>query len=350
MNPRPFTVGLLTVLLMVALRVGIGWHFFQEGLAHKNDPKWTSEGFLRQAKGPLAEFYRQRLPSFHGWDERLMTPISGDAAPAAAEAGESGGENSPAELAKQKAKPENSPVVGTWYSAAVRDWANRRKEIADYYAFGDEQMKQSDELLKNYSDRLGNLLLGYEADIRGYRHALDRNHDLAAEAGANNIPNRMARVEKREKNPLGEQGATIDTSPAEWRKEAEALEAAFEKDVDGLATDALRKLGPMPRTQTDLKKFDTILPWVLLVGGACLVAGLFTRLAALVCALFLGSVILSQPPWIPGSITMLFNYQLVEFIALLVLASSHVGRWGGLDFFVHHILLRPFRSTRGSQS
>ncbi len=108
----------------------------------------------------------------------------------------------------------------------------------------------------------------------------------------------MARVEKREKNPVGEQGATIDTSPAEWRKEAEALEAAFEKDVDGLATDAQRKLGPMPRTQTDLKKFDTILPWVLLVGGPCLVAGLFTRIAALVCALFLGSVILSQPPWI----------------------------------------------------
>ena len=187
---------------MVALRVGIGWQFFQEGLAHKNDPKWTSEGFLRQAKGPLAEFYRQRLPSFHGWDERLMTPISGDAAPAAAEAGESGGENSPAELAKQKAKPENSPIVGTWYSAAVRDWANRRKEIADYYVFTGEQVKQTEDLLKAYSDRLGNLLQGYEADIRGYRHALDRNHDLAAEAGANNIPNRMARVDKREKKLL----------------------------------------------------------------------------------------------------------------------------------------------------
>jgi uncharacterized membrane protein YphA (DoxX/SURF4 family) len=349
LNPRPFTISLLTVLLMVALRVGIGWHFFQEGLAHKNDPKWSSEGFLRQAKGPLAEFYRQRLPGFHGWDERLMAAKSGDAVPAApaAEAGEGVGENSPAELAK-KAKPENSPVVGTWYSAAVRDWANRRKEIADYYAFSDEQMKQSDELLKNYSDRLGNLLLGYEADIRAYRHALDRNHDLATEAGANNIPNRMARVDKREKNPVGEQGATIDTSPAEWRKEAEALEVAFEKDVDGLATDAQRKLGPMPSTQTDLKKLDIIIPWVLLVGGACLVAGLFTRLAALVCALFLGSVILSQPPWIAGSITMLFNYQLVEFIALLVLASSHVGRWGGLDFFVHHILLRPFRSNRAT--
>jgi uncharacterized membrane protein YphA (DoxX/SURF4 family) len=349
LNPRPYTVSFLTVLLMVALRVAIGWHFFQEGLSHKNDPKWSSEGFLRQAKGPLAEFYRERLPSFHGWDHRLMTPMSGDEAPPAA-AVEGPDEGASASAPKQKPKPESSPVFGAWYSAAIRDWANRRKEIADFYAFTDEQMKQSDELLKTYSDRLGNLLIGYEADIRAYRHNLDRNHELATEAGANNIPNRLARVEKREKNPVGEQGATIDSNPAEWRKEAEALEASFEKDVDSLATDAQRKAGPAPPTQTDLKKLDTVIPWVLLVGGACLVSGLFTRIAALVCALFLGSVILSQPPWIPGSITMLFNYQLAEFIALLVLASSHVGRWGGLDFFVHHILLRPFRSTRGTES
>jgi uncharacterized membrane protein YphA (DoxX/SURF4 family) len=347
LNPRPYTVGFLTVLMMVALRVGIGWHFFQEGLSHKNDPKWTSEGFLRQAKGPLAEFYQQRLPGFHGWDQRLMTPLSGDeqapAVPAAA-AVEGTEEGVPANVAKQSPKPESSPVFGAWYSAAVHDWANRRKEIADFYAFTDEQTKRSEELLNTYSDRLGTLLLGYEADIRSYRHNLDRNRELAAQPGANNIPNRMTRVEKREKSPVGEQGATIDSNPAEWHAEAQALEAAFEKDIDGLATDAQRKLGPLPTPQTDLKKLDTVIPWVLLVGGACLVAGLFTRTAALVLALFLGSVILSQPPWIAGSVTMLFNYQLVEFIALLVLATSHVGRWGGLDFFVHHVLLRPFRS------
>jgi uncharacterized membrane protein YphA (DoxX/SURF4 family) len=205
-------------------------------------------------------------------------------------------------------------------------------------------MKSSDLLLQNYSDRLGKLLQGFETDIHGYRHALDRNHELAAQPGAGNIPNRVARNEKREKNPVAEQGATIDSNPAEWRSETEALETAFEKDVDSLATDAQRKSGPFSTPTTELKKLDTVIPWVLLIGGACLVAGLFTRTAALVLALFLGSVILSQPPWIAGSITMLFNYQLAEFISLLVLASSHVGRWGGLDFFVHHILLRPVRS------
>jgi uncharacterized membrane protein YphA (DoxX/SURF4 family) len=79
-----------------------------------------------------------------------------------------------------------------------------------------------------------------------------------------------------------------------------------------------------------------------MVGGACLVVGLFTRLSALVLALFLVSVIASQPPWIPGTIDT--YYQGAELAGLLVLATSHVGRWGGLDFFVHHLLLRPFRS------
>ena len=349
MNPRPFTVGLLTVLLMVALCVAIGWHFFQEGLSHKNDPKWTSEGFLRQAKGPLAPYYLERLPNFHGWDRRLMVPLGsdGDVAKApAAPAAEGAEEIAPADAAKQKAKPESSPVYGAWYAAVVHDWANRRKEIADFYTFTDEQTKSSEQLLTSYADRLEKLLDGYEADIRAYRHSLDRNQELAAESGANNIPNRLARVEKREKNPTGEPGMSVSSGPPEWRSNVEALEAAFESEVAGLATDAQQKLGPLPAQQTELKKIDTVIPWVLLIGGACLVAGLFTRTAALVLALFLGSVIMSQPPWVAGSVTMLFNYQLAEFIALLVLASSHVGRWGGLDFFVHHVLLRPFRSKQ----
>jgi hypothetical protein len=64
-----------------------------------------------------------------------------------------------------------------------------------------------------------------------------------------------------------------------------------------------------------------------------------------VLAIFLGSVIASQPPWVAGALTTVFNYQAVEFVALLVLASSRVGRWGGLDFFIHHLFLRPFRSA-----
>jgi uncharacterized membrane protein YphA (DoxX/SURF4 family) len=66
--------------------------------------------------------------------------------------------------------------------------------------------------------------------------------------------------------------------------------------------------------------------------GACLILGLFTRLACLLGAAFLFSVVLTQPFWISDA-QPTFN-QWVELIALLTLATTNVGKWGGLDFFV----------------
>ena len=55
------------IALIVLLRVGIGWHFFYEGV-HKFDPHagFTSEGFLGIAKGPAADLYYWMLPDLEG--------------------------------------------------------------------------------------------------------------------------------------------------------------------------------------------------------------------------------------------------------------------------------------------
>ncbi len=39
---------------------------------------------------------------------------------------------------------------------------------------------------------------------------------------------------------------------------------------------------------------------------------------------------------------LLVNNVFVEMIALLVIASTSLGRWTGLDFFVHSFLVQPF--------
>jgi uncharacterized membrane protein YphA (DoxX/SURF4 family) len=78
---------------------------------------------------------------------------------------------------------------------------------------------------------------------------------------------------------------------------------------------------------------------VLTLGvGICLLAGLFTRTAAIVGALFLLSVILSQPPWVPDAQSTI--YQTVELVALLVLAATAAGRWLGLDYFTYAVFGR----------
>jgi uncharacterized membrane protein YphA (DoxX/SURF4 family) len=335
------------VLAMVALRVTIGWHFFQQGLAHKNNPKWAGEveGFLSQAKGPLADTYRQHLAIFHDFDRKLLVPLpaekddtvaAGGQAPAVAE---EGGAQAPA---KVKPKTEDSPIYGQWYAQVVKDWSNRVADIGSFYKFSSDQKQASLKVLDEYADKLAAVLAGYESDIKAYRHALERNQELVDAPGASQIPNRQARLLKREAAPTGEPGASIDSTPAQWRADVEALQAAMERGVADLASEEQLRAGPPPAETTRLHEMATRLMWVLLVGGACLVVGLFTRTAALVLAIFLASVLASQPPWVAGTVET--YSQGIEFVALLVLGTSHVGRWGGFDFFVHHILLRPFRS------
>jgi uncharacterized membrane protein YphA (DoxX/SURF4 family) len=56
-------VSCLAVFLIVVLRISIGWQFLYEGLWKKDtlagpDP-WTSEGYLKNAQGPLRHFFRE---------------------------------------------------------------------------------------------------------------------------------------------------------------------------------------------------------------------------------------------------------------------------------------------------
>ncbi len=62
--------------MLVFLRLAIGWHFFKEGVSHKVDPSWSSEGFLRAAKGPLAKNYQSMVSDFHGWDRLMLAPLT----------------------------------------------------------------------------------------------------------------------------------------------------------------------------------------------------------------------------------------------------------------------------------
>ena len=49
----------LGIISLVALRLGLGWHFYMEGVAKLRSEQFTSKYFLQSATGPLA-------PLFHG--------------------------------------------------------------------------------------------------------------------------------------------------------------------------------------------------------------------------------------------------------------------------------------------
>jgi thiosulfate dehydrogenase (quinone) large subunit len=46
------------MIAITTLRVLVGWHFLYEGLSKLTAPSWTAAGYLKQAKGPLAESFR----------------------------------------------------------------------------------------------------------------------------------------------------------------------------------------------------------------------------------------------------------------------------------------------------
>lgn len=55
-------ISLLTVILLVLLRISIGWHLLYEGLWKYNtlnSPQpWSAEGYLRNAQGPMRDYFR----------------------------------------------------------------------------------------------------------------------------------------------------------------------------------------------------------------------------------------------------------------------------------------------------
>ena len=63
LNGNKFQIGVAAVVMLVLLRVAIGWHFLYEGvwkISHAD--KFSAEPFLSQAKGPAAPLFYAMLP------------------------------------------------------------------------------------------------------------------------------------------------------------------------------------------------------------------------------------------------------------------------------------------------
>ena len=89
-----------------------------------------------------------------------------------------------------------------------------------------------------------------------------------------------------------------------------------------------------------VKYFDVII-------GICLIFGLLTRFSAIAAALFLLSVVLTQMPGFAGSAPTYYQFNMM--LALLVIAATGAGRYGGLDFFLSHIRLWWNPPTQGNR-
>jgi len=117
-----------------------------------------------------------------------------------------------------------------------------------------------------------------------------------------------------------------------------------------VSKEQLKDQGPVPPPERHwlIRTIDFSTRWGLLIIGAGLLLGLCSRTAAVGGAMFLVMTLLTHPPlpWLPAPPTSEGNYvfiskNVVELIALLLLACIPTGRWFGLDGLIH--ALNPWR-------
>lgn len=291
MNGSKFTIGLATVVMLVLLRLNIGWHFFCEGLSH-TDPHWSSEGFLRSATGPLAPQFRAVLPDYYGFKEVWAKG--------------------------------NSEQAVEWFEGFGNHLADYGRKFSDHYQLDENQKADAEKILKLRQLQIKDWIVGNMENIQSQFYERDRQAANAKLPSAEAVPYQQERNAKKAKE--------LEGAMQGWLAQLKAIENDYRGDLAQLRTAEQIAKGPVSEAKTTLQKVDRVMAYGILAIGACLILGLFTRVAALLGALFLVSVVLTQPFWV-STAQPTFN-QWVEMFALLMLATTNVGKWGGLDFFL----------------
>ncbi|MBI3839812.1 MAG: hypothetical protein HY288_17965 [Planctomycetia bacterium] len=305
--PSRLSISVATVVMLVLLRLNIGWHFFSEGIKHYTDPHWTSEPTLRAAKGPLAPLFHAYVPDFHRFDDLIHASTEND-----------------------------SHAVQSWVDQIQNDWDGHRQQFAQHYALNDVQQAQTTKVLRQYQDKLR----GWEADnhdaLATHVHEWQRK-ETTRERPASNVPFQKKRIAEKQ--------SALNAEANGWLAELKGLEADYHNALVAVLDGNQRNLAAMPHQTTSIDLVDDVMTYVILGIGLLLLLGLFTRLACLTGAVFLLSVVLMQPFWVSEALPT-YN-QFVEMFALLALATTVVGRWGGLDYFLHNLVTGSSRSMKG---
>jgi uncharacterized membrane protein YphA (DoxX/SURF4 family) len=349
-------LGTGAVIALVLLRLAIGWHFFREGLgkldydtsSRQYHVAFSAEGFLTQAKGPWAAAFRAWAPSGHDWLTLLAVPRQNhELTPD--ESSQRIKWQTEYEQRRAAAEKTNAPTAiefppsapyHDWAVRIVDDWRARLSEVTSLPSLSDDQRRRAAEVFVAREQQLADYLAEQSDAITDYQHELWRLEQwrAAPEAG---VPFMQKRIAAK----AAETSATATT----WVNQVRDLEQKFIGDLRDIMTPDQKAQATTAQALDDalttpeqarLNRLNGGVTILTIAVGACLLLGFFTRLASLAGALFLATVIATQPPWIADAAPT-YN-QIVELAALLVLAATGAGRWLGLDY-VSYALFRKRR-------
>jgi uncharacterized membrane protein YphA (DoxX/SURF4 family) len=305
-------------------------------IAHPKEFASEAEGFLAGARGPLAGLFYAMIPDIDG-RERLSGELK------------KGVETM---LPDASGKVKEAKADRVQNAARTRQW----EAIRDRFVEGYGDLHDSAE--KVFQEQLAAAemyLADNWTDIEAHFAALDR-----FEENKKTGPRAAFQAERN-----WDEMRKLRNEAKVWLSALDQREDAYRKALCRLATKddredaaydaALARLAPgwNPLGWSRTEQLRFLIAWGLTAIGLCLLVGLVTRPAALAGGLFMLLVVMSQPSY-PGVVpadppqlghALLVNKDFIEMLALFLLATTAVGRWGGLDYFVHRWVAKRSQSA-----
>jgi uncharacterized membrane protein YphA (DoxX/SURF4 family) len=329
---------------LVALRLTIGFHFFFEGTDKLKSGNFQASYFLGGARGPLVPWFQAMLDDPTGKQKLCVVEVERDGRPAmdvdpaltlaiwddfVDRASSHYGFDSDRtrkqledSIEKLRGVAGDSPVVQSELSAQEA----ALKQLGRQRAEANQQLKHHQQLLRDWLNE-------NRVELIAHFSTAERLNGFQRDGAA------AART-AMEVESLRQQVDSIRTDRTgkinQWSAQVVAIWDSLEQQVNRLAVGPQRDAGrvalhrPFDQPQSKLKWINKIIPWFDTTVGVLLILGLLTTPAAIAAALFLASVVLTQPFWIPG--TTPTYYQLVELAGLLVIAAAGSANTLGLDY------------------
>jgi uncharacterized membrane protein YphA (DoxX/SURF4 family) len=293
--------------MLVLLRMSVGWHILYEGLWKHEQQDFSADGYLSMASGPFADYFRYEvMEDFEGrkhldlqWNVDRMTKYR-DAFVAQAKLDDADKAKADQILETRKKNVENFLAEKT--NATL---------FANHFAAWDELKADKEKLKKGGTS--------FEA-----QRVWDAQQDLRKEARA-------------------------------WIGWIDDQHDALHSDLAGLLPSARRAERVKPSITEIIADKSLFVTYSSIAIGACMIGGLFTRLASLGGGIFLLMIVAAKWQW-PGHYappahpsqghSLYVTKEFIEMMVCFAMATLPTGRWAGLDYFLHGLIVRPFMRNK----
>lgn len=315
-------ISVIACVLLVALRLMIGWHLFYEGIwkirSQAGGEPWTAAGYLKGSQGPFRDTFRgmvddpddlgkldfdQMVARWQAWKERFVAHYGN-----LSEAQKANLERKIAELTGD-AKSKGSTLYA---------WLKGNKENTGVVR--SDQEGTTEHKLIGEIELYKQMLAKYEQQLNTAKQDFEQKH----------LDKLFADIQAKRRMLVGP---------------VDQLTQQLESYAQKLLTLEQQSLGPVPPPASEVHTVDVRTMWSLTILGALLLVGLFSRLASFLAACLITLFYLAHPPW-PGVIeppgpehALFVNKNLLEITACLCLAALPTGRWFGLDAWIHRFIL-----------